>query len=183
MKDKKVELLKKMKNTKNIRNVTIIAHVDHGKTSSADSLLAQDGLMNVKDAGQKLKLDDDKMEQKRQMTIYPSNVTISYKRRFGMDNTDFLVQCQTCGLIIFQKALRDYREDLTHYETDKPPSWYVERVRHWLQTDHNVQSLIQDSLKRDVISDISADLRKSGKTKEQIRKENGIADEARANYT
>jgi hypothetical protein len=177
MKDKKEELLKKMKNTEDIRDVTIIAHVDHGKTSLSDSLLAQDGLMNIKDAGRKLKLDDDEIEQKRQMTVYSSYVTISYKHRFAVDNTDFMIQCQTCGLTIFQEVLRDYREDFDHYSKDKPPGWYVAAVRHWLQTDHNVQSILQDTVHRDVISDISADLRKSGKTKEQIRKENGITEE------
>lgn len=170
-KDEKKELQRKMQNTEDIRNVTIIAHVDHGKTSLTDSILAQAGMMNMKDAGRKLKLDDEEIEQRRQMTVYASHVTISYQRNFLTDKTEFMAQCQTCGRIFLQRSLKDYLVDFKSYSKNKPPNWYQAAVKHWLDTDHDVQSVLQDNAHRDVISHISVEWRRSGKRKEQILKE------------
>ncbi|MFQ5919865.1 MAG: elongation factor EF-2 [Thermoplasmata archaeon] len=52
-----------------IRNIGTVAHVDHGKTTLADSLIAGAGMMSEELAGQQLELDYDEQEQARGITI------------------------------------------------------------------------------------------------------------------
>jgi elongation factor 2 len=58
----------------------IIAHVDHGKTTMSDSLLAAAGLLSPSVAGTALALDYMEEEQKRQMTIKAANVSLLHER-------------------------------------------------------------------------------------------------------
>ncbi|HSD04708.1 MAG TPA: elongation factor EF-2 [Nitrosopumilaceae archaeon] len=74
------QILKIIGNKKNIRNFGVIAHVDHGKTTMSDSLLASSGIIAPSVAGQALALDSMKLEQDRQMTIVQANVTLLYEK-------------------------------------------------------------------------------------------------------
>ncbi|HKM76550.1 MAG TPA: elongation factor EF-2 [Candidatus Bathyarchaeia archaeon] len=58
----------------------IIAHVDHGKTTMSDSLLAASGLLSPGMAGTALALDFMEEEQKRQMTIKAANISLLHER-------------------------------------------------------------------------------------------------------
>ncbi|MDV3294039.1 MAG: GTP-binding protein, partial [Nitrososphaerales archaeon] len=73
------EALKIVHNKDQIRNLGIIAHVDHGKTTTSDSLLAACGMLSPSVAGQALALDYMELEQQRQMTIKAANVTLYYE--------------------------------------------------------------------------------------------------------
>ena len=77
------EIVRLMDDPQIIRNASIIAHVDHGKTTLSDSLLAAAGIISEKTAGQKLFLDSWELEQKRQMTVFASNISLmhTYKER------------------------------------------------------------------------------------------------------
>ena len=59
-----------------IRNIAIIAHVDHGKTTITDALLRQTGM--VKEEEQK-SMDSNALEQERGITIYAKNTSLFYK--------------------------------------------------------------------------------------------------------
>jgi len=72
------EIVKLMNNQELIRNTSIIAHVDHGKTTLSDSLLAAAGIISEQVAGQKLFLDSWELEQKRQMTVFASNISMTH---------------------------------------------------------------------------------------------------------
>jgi len=74
------QILKIIGNKQNIRNFGVIAHVDHGKTTMSDSLLASSGIISPSVAGQALALDSMKLEQDRQMTIVQANVTLLYEK-------------------------------------------------------------------------------------------------------
>jgi elongation factor 2 len=73
------DILRIIGNKEQIRNFGVIAHVDHGKTTMSDSLLAASGIISPSVAGQALALDSMKLEQNRQMTIRGANVTLFYE--------------------------------------------------------------------------------------------------------
>jgi elongation factor 2 len=73
------DILKIVSNKDQIRNMGIIAHVDHGKTTMTDSLLAGAGLLSPGLAGTALAMDFMEEEQKRQMTIKAANVSLLHE--------------------------------------------------------------------------------------------------------
>ena len=60
-----------------IRNIAIIAHVDHGKTSLVDKLLTQSGTMKIAE-DQNLIMDNNDQERERGITIYSKNTSVIY---------------------------------------------------------------------------------------------------------
>ncbi len=66
-------------NPKYIRNIAIIAHVDHGKTTLVDKLLQQSGTLNRKDVGSERIMDSNDQEKERGITILAKNTAIRWK--------------------------------------------------------------------------------------------------------
>jgi len=96
------EIVQLMSSQEYIRNTSIIAHVDHGKTTLSDSLLAAAGIISEQTAGQKLYLDSWELEQKRQMTVFASNISLAHNYK----EKDYLINLiDTPGHIDFSGAV------------------------------------------------------------------------------
>jgi len=68
-----------MDKPENIRNIAIAAHVDHGKTTLTDNLLAGAGMISQDTAGQQLAMDTEEDEQERGITIDAANVSMTHE--------------------------------------------------------------------------------------------------------
>ena len=80
-------VLRLMKKPANIRNIAICAHIDHGKTTFSDNLLAGAGMISEELAGQQLALDFHADEQERGITIDAANVSMVH----DVDGDEYLI--------------------------------------------------------------------------------------------
>jgi len=88
MADDMTEKVKKlMHEPEKIRNIAIAAHIDHGKTTFSDNLLAGAGMMSEELAGKQLVLDFHEDETERGITIDSANVSMVHK----VEGEDYLI--------------------------------------------------------------------------------------------
>ena len=64
---------------KNLRNIAIIAHVDHGKTTLVDKLLHQAGTFSAHQHIAERVMDSNDIEKERGITIFAKNASLIYK--------------------------------------------------------------------------------------------------------
>ena len=81
------KILDLMKKPEQIRNVGVAAHIDHGKTTFSDNLLAGAGMISEELAGEQLALDFHEDEQERGITIDSANVNMVH----NVEGKDFLI--------------------------------------------------------------------------------------------
>ncbi|MGA7842343.1 MAG: GTP-binding protein, partial [Candidatus Acidiferrales bacterium] len=65
--------------TKSIRNIAIIAHVDHGKTTLVDAMLRQSGIFRANQELVERVMDSNDLERERGITILAKNTEIEYQ--------------------------------------------------------------------------------------------------------
>ena len=62
-----------------IKNIAIIAHVDHGKTTLVDALLKQSGTFAAHEKVEERIMDSDDLEKERGITIFSKNASLHYE--------------------------------------------------------------------------------------------------------
>ncbi|MBT4596515.1 MAG: elongation factor EF-2 [Candidatus Diapherotrites archaeon] len=72
------QVQKLMANQKNIRNIGTVAHIDHGKTTLSDALIAAAGLINSNLSGEAQMMDYEDQEQDRGITINSANISMGF---------------------------------------------------------------------------------------------------------
>lgn len=82
--DKMIQL---QKNTANIRNICVLAHVDHGKTTLADCLISSNGIISSRLAGKLRYMDSREDEQVRGITMKSSAISLLYAK----DKEEYLI--------------------------------------------------------------------------------------------
>ncbi len=86
--DKELEAIKSViEDPEHIRNIAIAAHIDHGKTTLTDNLLARAGMISEKLAGEQRFMDFDDQEAERGITIYSANISMVHE----FDGDDYLI--------------------------------------------------------------------------------------------
>src|SRR5690606_21896380 len=75
---KRINTVTDQSSIQNLRNIAIIAHVDHGKTSMVDQLLRQSGTLDRRDDSSDLVMDSNDQERERGITILAKNTAIKW---------------------------------------------------------------------------------------------------------
>ena len=81
------DIAKLMKHQDKIRNIAIAAHIDHGKTTFSDNLLAGAGMLSEETAGKQRALDFHEDEASRGITIDSASVSMIHK----VNGEDYLI--------------------------------------------------------------------------------------------
>lgn len=86
------DLVQLQRRQQQVRNICILAHVDHGKTTLADSLVASNGIISQRMAGKLRYLDNRADEQERGITMKSSSISLYYQEaENSAGNQDFLI--------------------------------------------------------------------------------------------
>ena len=90
-------------NKNTLRNIAIIAHVDHGKTTLVDRLLQQSGTLDRKNMTTDRIMDSNDQEKERGITILAKNTAINWK------GTELTLLIRQAMLILEERLSESYR--------------------------------------------------------------------------
>ncbi|UYP48688.1 Elongation factor 2 [Candidatus Lokiarchaeum ossiferum] len=104
------DILRLMENPQQVRNIGLIGHIDHGKTTLSDSLLAEAGLLAKSLAGEARVLDYLEEEQRRGITMKSANISLVYEHSLSSVDPFLINLVDTPGHLDFSgkvtRALR-----------------------------------------------------------------------------
>lgn len=88
-----------MDNKHNIRNMSVIAHVDHGKSTLTDSLVSKAGIIAAKNAGEARFTDTRQDEQDRCITIKSTGISMFFE--YNLDAGELVRRCLSAAAFWF----------------------------------------------------------------------------------
>ena len=88
-------------NKEKLRNIAIIAHVDHGKTTLVDKLLQQSGTLDRKNMATERIMDSNDQERERGITILAKNTAINWKEHR-------IISLILLGMLILVERLKEF---------------------------------------------------------------------------
>ena len=84
-----------------VRNIAIIAHVDHGKTTLVDELLKQSGVFRANQEVAERVMDSNDIERERGITILSKNTAVFYKDTKSISSTPQVMQTSAARLSVY----------------------------------------------------------------------------------
>lgn len=87
-----------MDNKNNIRNMSVIAHVDHGKSTLTDSLVSKAGIIAAKNAGEARFTDTRQDEQDRCITIKSTGISMFFE--YNLDAGEKVLRTPSLMLVV-----------------------------------------------------------------------------------
>ena len=108
-----------MNDREHIRNIGVVAHIDHGKTTMTDNLIAAAGLMSEELAGRQRMMDYYQLEQDRGITINAANISLVHEFK-GKKNGKSIFEETRFWSYSIMKTGEEYPESLGFDLKDEP---------------------------------------------------------------
>ena len=113
----------------NIRNIAIIAHVDHGKTTLVDKILHSTNIFRDNQETGELIMDNNDLERERGITIFSKNVSVTYKDvKINVIDTPGHSDFGEIGSVLGNALeLNDHKKnavEVCHLPTLRGPRWW-----------------------------------------------------------
>src|SRR6266853_1270001 len=116
--------------SQNIRNIAIIAHVDHGKTTLVDAMLRQSGIFRANEALVERVMDSNDLERERGITILAKNTALFFHdTKINIVDTPHVLYVHAAGM----SRLLIPRTNSHHTQQQRSDTTFEEISTHYLR--------------------------------------------------
>ena len=107
------DLVRLQRDTARIRNLCVLAHIDHGKTTLTDSLISSNGIISPRLAGNLRYLDSTEDEQQRGITMQSSAISLLFKIDDKCSNADMISENEFLINLVDSPGHIDFSSDVS----------------------------------------------------------------------